>query len=127
MSHSLYEDESVLAFLDTFPVTKGHTLLVPKKHYDRFENLDDADTVKLSLTLRRLAPLIVKAVGADGFNFGLNNGHAAGQIIDHVHWHIIPRFLNDGLKSWPNRKVTDIDLSETASLISKFISKNHIR
>jgi len=95
----IYEDKEFLAFLSIGPINKGHTLVVPKKHS---ENLFDfPEETNLIEFLKKVAKAVVNGTGADGFNLSLNNGKAAGQLVLHTHFHIIPRFNNDGLKSWP--------------------------
>src|SRR6185503_12085386 len=87
-SQIVFEDADVMIFLDAFPIAKGHALLIPKKHTNRFEAVDDDEASLLGSRLRFFAPKLMAALGADGFNLGLNNGSAAGQVVDHVHWHI---------------------------------------
>lgn len=120
-STKIYEDEYCLAFLDTNPVAKGHTLLIPKKHS---ENILDTDPRVLG-QLMQAAPKICKAVkegvGADAFIFSANNGSASGQAIFHLHFHIIPRFLNDRLGSWPRGKYDGGEQEQTARVIKRRI------
>jgi histidine triad (HIT) family protein len=100
-STKVFEDETSFAFLDIAPVSKGHTLIVPKVHA---ENLISASAETLSAmmpTVQLMAKAAVKAVGAEGFNLHVNNGRASGQLVDHLHFHIIPRFAHDGLEHWP--------------------------
>jgi len=96
----IYEDEKYLAFLDINPITIGHVLLIPKKHVNNFTSLSKEEAVDLAGMVHELAPKIVEILGADAYNLGINNGAAAGQIIDHVHWHIIPRYIDDSLVHW---------------------------
>ncbi|OGY90779.1 MAG: hypothetical protein A3B30_03280 [Candidatus Komeilibacteria bacterium RIFCSPLOWO2_01_FULL_52_15] len=118
-SEKLYEQEQITAFLDIAPISKGHTLVIPDRHISHFDELTETELVGLSKAVALLAPRITRAVGADGYNLGVNNGRAAGQIITHVHWHIIPRFEADGLKSWPNRKTLSGELQQIAESIRK--------
>ena len=99
-SHKLYEDDDVLAFLDIHPVNAGHALIIPKAHHENFATTPLEVVDKLVAVSQRLAPGILKAVGSDAFNLSTNNGRAAGQIIGHVHFHLIPRFPADGHKMW---------------------------
>jgi len=101
-SQTVYEDEKVVAFLDINPVSRGHLLVVPKVHSENIAVANDVDVVALSLAVKKLAPVVCAAVGADGWNLIVNNGNAAGQAIDHTHWHIVPRKKDDGLKHWPH-------------------------
>lgn len=87
----VYEDESVLAFLDIGPVSEGHTLVVPKAHAENLEAGSLVDAERLMSVIYAIAPSILKAVGADGYNLGMNHGECAGQDVMHTHLHIMPR------------------------------------
>ncbi len=113
------EDDKMLAFLDIAPINAGHTLVITKEHFDAFSDLSDKSAEMLILTVKELAPKIAKAVGAAGFNIGINNGKAAGQIIPHAHIHIIPRFEKDGLKHWPGKKYEENVMKALAEKIKK--------
>lgn len=91
-AYKLYEDEDVLAFLDISQVTKGHTLVIPKKHYDDFLTCDEAILQKLTLTAQKLGAHIMEKTGANGMHLLSNAKEAAGQSVPHVHLHLIPRW-----------------------------------
>ncbi|AKB86090.1 HIT family protein [Methanococcoides methylutens] len=95
-SYKVYEDETAYAFLDINPCSKGHTVVVPKTHYENFTEMPAEEAAGLFATVRMIARLVEDAVSADGSNIGLNNKPAAGQAVPHVHVHIIPRFEGDG-------------------------------
>lgn len=99
-SLKVYEDEETLAFLDIHPVNPGHTLVVPKKHSQNIFDVATADWVSVTKIVLHLAHAIEKAVSADGININMNNREHAGQVVDHLHVHIIPRFKGDGFKLW---------------------------
>ncbi|TAK03564.1 HIT family protein [Patescibacteria group bacterium] len=99
-SHKVYEDADTLAFLDIHPVNAGHTLVIPKAHFENFAQTPKETAATLLHLSQRLAPGILKAVGADAFNLSTNNGRAAGQLVFHTHFHLIPRFPADGHKMW---------------------------
>lgn len=99
----VYEDQDVVAFLDIRPVSPGHTLVIPKVHHDRLERMPEPDVAKLFAAVRKVTPGILSGVGAEAYNLGLNSGSAAGQIVFHVHVHIMPRQPKDGLKLWQGR------------------------
>ena len=90
-SHKIFENDRVFAFLDIGPVSTGHTLVVPKTHAENLaaNNADDARA--LMEVIYELAPKIMQAVGADGYNLGMNHGESAGQDVLHTHLHIMPR------------------------------------
>ncbi len=94
-AHVIYEDGLVVAFLDIRPRNPGHTLIIPKKHVETILEIDEKIMGELYKVVRRLAPFIVKAVGADGVNIIQSNRVAQG--INHFHTHILPRFFNDGM------------------------------
>lgn len=102
-STKIYEDQEVLAFLDIRPISDGHTLVIPKEHVNRLDESDPDILVKVTCCLRRVAGAVQQALKSDGYNVLCNNGRAAGQLVDHLHFHIIPRNTNDGIfKQWPS-------------------------
>jgi histidine triad (HIT) family protein len=95
-SRTVYEDEQVLAFLDTTPLATGHTLVIPKAHHETIGDLPSELRTAVGERLLELTPAIESAVDADASTVAFNNGDAAGQEVPHVHGHIIPRFDGDG-------------------------------
>lgn len=89
--HKLYEDERVLAFLDLGPLANGHALLIPKHHAKELGDLPDDDAAAVGSVLPRLARAIAQATGNDAYNVLVNIGEPAGQVVMHVHLHIIPK------------------------------------
>ena len=88
----VYEDGEVLAFMDIRPVSEGHTLVIPKRHYaDIFDTPEELVAATTKVT-KRIALAAKKATQADGISIVQQNGEAAGQDIFHLHLHIIPRF-----------------------------------
>ncbi len=100
-STDVYEDENIYAFLDIKPVNPGHTLVVPKKHSEGLHDADPEVLKNLIVVAQKIAKAIIGALQTNGFNLELNNGAMAGQVIPHLHLHIVPRRPNDGLKHWP--------------------------
>ncbi len=96
----VYEDDTVLAFLDINPVNIGHTLVIPKAHHENLYALPDDILAKMTLVIKKLSIAVKESVSADGINIAMNNGAAAGQVVEHAHIHIIPRHENDGFKPW---------------------------
>jgi histidine triad (HIT) family protein len=92
----VYEDEDVLAFMDIGPIVKGHTLVVPKKHVDPITEIPLDLLQKVMVVVQRIARAQMKALKADGLNVTQANGRAAGQVVPHLHFHVIPRFDTDG-------------------------------
>jgi len=99
----IYEDDNVLAFLDIAPISDGHTLVIPKIHCETIHQTDPEVLARLAERLPNLAAAVMQAVEADGYNVLCNAGKAAGQVVQHVHFHIIPRKTNDGVfDRWPS-------------------------
>ncbi|MFH1442619.1 MAG: HIT family protein [Candidatus Micrarchaeota archaeon] len=96
-SSKVYEDKNHIAFLDIYPAKKGHTLVIPKKHHAHFSQINAQEIGEFIGAVQKVAAGVKKALKADGMNVFLNEGKAAGQIIFHAHFHIIPRYENDGL------------------------------
>lgn len=97
----LYEDKHVLCLLNKNPVTKGHSLVIPKKHYATLSDLPSDDLARCTSVFQKMARRIARALKASGYNLIQNNGEAAGQSIGHVHFHLVPRFEDDGyIISW---------------------------
>lgn len=94
-AYIVYEDELVIAFLDISQVTKGHTLVVPKKVYKDVFELDDEIAGHLFKVAVKLSKGIKKAFKAEGLNIVNNNGSEAGQEVFHYHIHLIPRYVGD--------------------------------
>jgi histidine triad (HIT) family protein len=93
--HRLYEDEAVLAFLDVNPISRGHTLVIPREPAETLDQLSDDAAAAVGRVLPRLARAVLAATGARAFNVLQNNGADAHQAVFHVHFHIIPKF-DDG-------------------------------
>ena len=117
-SYKVYEDEKVLAFLDINPINPGHTLLIPKEHYEVTENTPEDLLAHMATVLKKIAPAIIKAVKADAWNLGANNGVAAGQIVMHTHWHVIPRFARDTHRLWHGRPYTEGEAEKVTQRIT---------
>lgn len=113
----VYEDSKVLAFLDISPINKGHTLVIPKKHCTNLLDMPDDDLKHIAVVLKKVANAVKQAVGADGINLDMNNGSTTGQFVMHAHFHIIPRFSNDGLEAWPRGKYGNGEISKYADKI----------
>jgi histidine triad (HIT) family protein len=124
--HKLYEDGRVLAFLDLGPLSMGHVLVIPKRHAVTVGDMADEDAAAVGAVLPRLARAISEATGCDAYNVLVNIGAPAGQLVMHVHYHIIPKPADAprsggdpgsglGLK-WPAGK---LDSDEAKTLVEK--------
>lgn len=84
-----------MAILDIYPITSGHTLIFPKKHYAQFQDIPENELNQLIQMVQQVAKIVPGAVGAKDYNIGLNNGKNANQFIFHAHFHLIPRKEGD--------------------------------
>lgn len=104
--HKVYEDEQVLAFLDIAPLSAGHTVIIPKAHHVTLDQLPAEALAALGRAAGTVGPAVADSVDCDGWNVLQNNGEAAGQVVMHVHFHIIPRTAGDNLGyRWPAGKL----------------------
>lgn len=94
-SNKIYEDDHFVAILDMAPATKGHTLVIPKKHYDDFFAMTPEEAAEAMKRARKVADLLKGKLQPDGMNMTQNNGEVAGQTVMHFHMHLIPRYLSD--------------------------------
>lgn len=92
----VFENEYAMGFLDANPLVDGHTVVVPKEHFERFSDLTEEVATGVFSVLREVNQAILTGLDADGTNIGLNDGKAAGQAIPHTHVHVIPRYSEDG-------------------------------
>ncbi|MCK4927469.1 MAG: HIT family protein [Candidatus Aenigmarchaeota archaeon] len=91
----VYEDDFAIAFLDISPCAEGHTVVIPKQHFEKFTDMEEVDAGNLFASVQKVAKAVEKALNIQASNIGLNNGRAAGQEVPHVHVHIIPRYEGD--------------------------------
>jgi len=121
-SHKVYEDEHVLAFLDIRPVNPGHTLVIPKDHFENIYTTPEETWARVMLAAKKVALAVKEAVDADGINIGMNNEAPAGQVIFHSHIHVIPRIQNDELHLWPQKDYKEGEGSAVAEKIRNTLS-----
>mgnify|MGYP000147171403 CR=1 FL=1 len=115
----VYEDDDVLAFMDIAPIDRGHTLVIPKKHYNPITDTPDEVLGRIMVVVRKIAAAQMKSLKADGINIAQANGAVAGQVVEHIHFHAIPRYENGG-HSWnsPLGKYETIEeMAQVANLI----------
>jgi histidine triad (HIT) family protein len=93
---TVHEDADTLAFMDIGPIVHGHTLVIPKVHVDPLTSTPPEILQKLIVVVQKIAQAQMKAFRADGINVIQSNGRAAGQVVPHLHFHVIPRFSDDG-------------------------------
>lgn len=95
-ARKVYEDANTLAFLDINPRNPGHTLVIPKRHAPTILELPEADLVQTVRVVKRVAANLKRTLKADGISVAQNNGPVAGQVVNHLHFHVIPRYANEG-------------------------------
>jgi histidine triad (HIT) family protein len=123
-SAQVIDTDEAIAFLDINPVIQGHTLLVPKAHYPNLAELPDELAGAICSLLPRLCRAVAAATGAQGLNVIVNNGRAAGQTIDHCHWHVIPRFNDDPVNwPWPHSEYAGDQLCQMRFRIERELSE----
>lgn len=122
-SYKIYEDDHVFVFLDINPGSRGHTLVIPKQRYVFLHEMPSALGGAIGRVLPGIAKAVMAAVGAVDYNILCNNGRAAGQVIPHVHFHIIPKFEagtagGSGLSArWDAVAIAEEDAEEVAAAI----------
>ncbi len=94
-SRIIFENDLNIAFLDIFPISKGHTIVITKTHYSNLEDIPAYELSELHKVVKQLATKIHQKLKIDGYNILQNNFTAAGQVVNHFHVHIIPRNLDD--------------------------------
>ena len=102
-STKIYEDADVFAFLDIKPVNPGHTLVIPKTHYENIHDMPDEMVAKVAIAAKKIADALLKS-GAKGVNIGMNNGVHAGQVVFHAHVHVMPRYGKDKFSLWVGKE-----------------------
>lgn len=123
-STPIYSTDRVFAFLDIAPVNEGHALVVPRAHCQTMFDLPPDIGEELLRALQIVGRAVMRATEADGVNLGVNNYAAAGQLVGHAHFHLIPRFLDDGLKLWPQKSYPNPEkMQSLAAAIQKHIAQ----
>ena len=118
----VYEDSYVIGFLDIMPANKGHCLVIPKNHAQTLAEMQDKDLAATILAAKKISKAMSLGFGNGSFNLIMNNGKEAGQIVNHAHIHIIPRFQKDRLRiKWSHLKYDGGEINEFADKIKKFI------
>jgi len=116
----VYEDEAVFAFLDIGPISDGHTLIIPKQHCASIHECDPEVLAEVASRLGRIAAAVAEAMNADGYNVLCNNGAAAGQVVEHLHFHVIPRNVGDGVfTQWPSHRYSKGQIEQIAAKIRR--------
>lgn len=120
-AYKVYEDDNFLAFLDINPINPGHTLIIPKEHYENIYELPDELMEKAGPLIKKIALAIKRGTSAEGINLGMNNEKAANQLVPHAHFHIMPRFAGDGHTHWQGTPYLGKEAEQVAEKIKKNI------
>jgi histidine triad (HIT) family protein len=120
----VYEDETLVAFLDITPVNLGHTLIVPREHYENLLATPDAVLAAMANAVKKVAKAAMAVEDAPAFNLGVNTGPAAGQVVMHTHFHVMPRLPDDGLEHWPKREVTPEQMEGAVARMRAALAEN---
>ncbi|KJE49867.1 MULTISPECIES: HIT family protein [unclassified Acidiplasma] len=111
-SYKVYEDDNTLAFLDIYPISRGHILVIPKRHYENIFDMDNETLLNVFRTVKIVTDLIKRKWGINNVNIMNSNGKLANQTVFHYHVHIIPRIENDNLNfidEWWVKKIMDVN------------------
>lgn len=114
--YPVYEDDTVLGFLDIGPVSRGHVQFIPKQHAENLSSGSVEDAAALMRAVHAAAPLFLERLGASAYNLGMNSGADAGQIVFHTHLHFMPRYAGQErtfTKTHPNAQ----ELTEIAQIM----------
>ena len=119
--NKVYEDKYSVAFLDKNQLNVGHTLIISKKHFENLEDIPEEELVNMIKAVKKIGKGMLKI--ADGLNVLQNNKKMAGQAINHIHFHLIPRYNGDGRSfEWEyKRSVTDLESKEFLKKIKKLL------
>jgi histidine triad (HIT) family protein len=124
----VYETDATLAFFPFEPATKGHTLVIPKRHVDNFLNLESRDIPNLGAVVVRVGRALQSVLRPEGMNLISSAGEAASQSVMHVHVHLVPRWQDDAVgEIWPPKRPTsERVLEDTADAIREFCATEHL-
>jgi len=117
----IHETKNTLAFLDISPINPGHTLIIPKTHYEDIFQMPDDTLAETAIETKFVGNALKKATDARGISVITRNSRAAGQEIDHSHTHVIPRYVGDGHKSWTGKKYRNGEIEKMTDKIKKEI------
>lgn len=113
----LYEDDVCMAVMDIYPLADGHTLIVPKKHYENLLEIKDEDLKSIITMSKNVSKALNEALGSEGINIISNNGKAADQTISHATVHIVPRWKQDNIKMPSSRNSQFASMADPDDLV----------
>lgn len=116
-AHIVYEDDDLIAFLDNHPISEGHTLVVPKRHYARLREMPRKEAMQLFGKVHELNDIVATKMAAQGAHISVNDGKAAHQIVPHIHVHIIPRKIGDQAMFSIRKRLPQAEMERIKTLI----------
>lgn len=114
-SYTVYENDFVKVFLDINPVSEGHMMIVPKKHFENMIDIDLETLTEINKVAKLMIDRLQKLLSCDGVTISQNNGH--GQEVKHYHMHLIPRYLDDELKT-----VSKLEMTKSVEEVFKLLN-----
>jgi histidine triad (HIT) family protein len=124
----VYSTTNTMAFLDIAPVHPGHILVIPKAHYATLWDLPAELGCELVGAMQQISNALCRALRAPGLNVMMNNHKVAGQLVDHAHFHLIPRYEGDGLRLWPQSAYPSLEkMQEVAAAIKAAVTEESRR
>ena len=112
-SSKIYEDETVMAFLDISPANKGHTLVIPKEHFETLADIPAGVLSKMMKIVRKAAKKVEKKLKAEGYTIMMSNKEAGEQVVKHAHIHVMPRYRSDDFKfAWTHKKYEEGEMDK---------------
>jgi len=119
-SATIYEDGDFRVILDIFPASKGHALIIPKRHFQDLYDISEEQIQKAAVLAKRIGMKMKKVLKFDGLNIVQNNDLAAGQTVFHFHFHLIPRYDNDNVKiEWPSNEISAEEKENLVKILSE--------
>ncbi len=122
-SKKVYENDNTIAFLDINPANKGHVLVAPKRHFENIFDVTDSCLKEIVSAVKMMSKRIKSKLGTDAINIVQNNGRYAGQLVNHIHFHVIPRYPNDRvIITYQRAHLTDSEMADAQKKLSEEIS-----
>jgi histidine triad (HIT) family protein len=119
LAYKIYETDEVFVFLDINPYTRGHSLVIPKKHYQDIFDIPENELKNLIVEVQKTAKLLKEKLNAEAINIFQRNGLLAGQAVDHIHFHVVPRYSDDRVKMLPRGQYKGNDFEKVVNLLTK--------
>ena len=118
-ANKVFETKKVLAFLTIEPISRGHLLVIPKEHFQNIYDVKEDYLKEIMVDVKKISICLKKSLGATGINILNANGKDAQQSIFHLHFHLVPRYFNDGLDTWPKSDYKELNLESVRNKIGK--------